>query len=74
MTAPRRGEGLETPREILTRWEHEGMCSPMCPECKVFYEAVSVGKKPYDIIAPRHVPSEMCCSGSKPHCSCDACF
>lgn len=73
MTAPRFG-GLETPAEILTRWEKDGNCVVACPECEVFYKAASEGKRPYDIFAPRHTPSEFCRSGSKPHCTCDSCF
>lgn len=72
--APRRGEGFETPQEVLARWEKEDNCLSTCSECKAFYEAAKEGKMPYDVFMPRHGASKECKSGKRPHCTCDSCF
>lgn len=64
----------ETPREVLNRWETEGISVPTCRGCEVFYEAVARGEMPYNVFASRHRASKECKSGKRPHCTCDSCF
>ncbi len=63
----------ETIEERIARYEKYGIINPSCKTCQeVFYPALKCGE--IVIMAPKHIASNYCESGKRPHCTCDICF
>ncbi len=59
----------ETRQERLDRWQAMGSYDPDCKSCEELAAHPTL-----NAFMPSHKPSSMCRSGSRPHCTCDACF
>lgn len=59
----------ETRAERLLRWAEMGVYHPDCKSCEELAAHLTLMA-----LAPSHKASVMCRSGSRPHCTCDACF
>jgi len=62
---------LDLEKELLL-CEDSGLLDRDCVRCAPVYEALRAGKKWPP--GPAHRPSTLCRSGSRAHCSCEACF
>lgn len=59
----------ETRAERLARWTTLGTYDPECKACEELAAHPTLGA-----FMPPHKPVSTCRSGSRPHCTCDACF
>lgn len=69
MNTQQSNEVEETKEAKLARLEAEGFIVRDCPGCRYWYEDPTASP-----FAPYHNASDMCRSGKRNHCSCDACF
>jgi hypothetical protein len=61
----------ETREEAIARLERAGQLDRNCLDCQEVYRSPQM---PFDVMGPRHQPSQRCESGKRPHCTCDTCF